>query len=130
MMREDEMANLHEANRCIRRLVGILLIQRLILINVVPAVQNLNDEWERGGGIKNSLKSVSETSAVQKRGRRERLKTRKNVQKPSRIYDKIVMKCAPITLDSPRGLTGKKRVVVCDLFSIAHQELRGTYSGC
>lgn len=50
MMREDKMANLHEANRCIRRLVRLLLIQRLILINVVPAVQNLNDEGERGGG--------------------------------------------------------------------------------
>lgn len=48
--------------------------------------------------MKKSLKSVSETSAGQKRGRRERLKTRKNVQKPSKIYDKIVMKCVPITL--------------------------------
>lgn len=52
MMREDEMANLHEANRCIRRLVGLLLIQRLILINVVPAVQNLNDEGVGGGNKK------------------------------------------------------------------------------
>lgn len=50
MMREDEMANLHEANRCIHRLVSLLLIQRSILINVVPAVQNLNDEGKRGGG--------------------------------------------------------------------------------
>lgn len=55
MMREDEMANLHEANRCIRRLVSLLLIQRSILINVVPAVQNLNDEGKRGGVDKKLL---------------------------------------------------------------------------
>lgn len=56
MMREDGMANLHEANSCIRRLVSLLLIQRSILINVVPAVQNLNDEGKRGGDKKTPWK--------------------------------------------------------------------------
>lgn len=61
MMPEDEIANLHEANRCIHRPVGLLLIQRLILINVVPAVQNLNEAVGGGwGGNKKLLEKCQQ----------------------------------------------------------------------
>lgn len=80
MMREDEMANVHEANSCIRRLFGLLLIRRLILINVVPAVQNLNEEVERGWGGGN--KKLLEKCQRDERGTKTRAEgTIKNPKK-------------------------------------------------